>query len=621
MKKLLTNLLLLITLQSFAQTYDIYFPKADRQSKCNYFLQAFQQKPKEVRFHIVTEGNNLYFEINNKQWFDALFKNTGDGIAVDVVSKKRYACDVPVHPQQIRGELLPPVYAVALKKKFKKGMQDRYRTLVGTIPASLQNEELEFNILFLHDRALCQYYTISNLQAYAWDLLDMGAYLDSLTFKNQKITTVDESTVTKYKTLKFAIPFEKNKSEYKPEDIKPMYDSLRLTNFNIKKIDIKAYASVEGSLARNITLQEQRASSIANSLQTFQKPSIETAISSSENWVEFLTDIKDTKFSNLLPLSKEEIKSKLVGNYANELEPILKNHRKAVVTLSLEKKDKYKKLKVEELIPRFNQAIVADNMEEAIIIQNSILDKLRELGSPDALRQMNIPKQKKYVNLLAKNSMTKYLINISQTLIAQGELQQLEKLAPMHKDIKYNLVVLKFIIWRNRAQAIKKEDFKKEILALKNVGISQELIDRMLVNYHIVKAQEDIQKRDYDAKDESIEFIIDTYDNIPLLSYDYLSLAQFLSYYANTDEALEVLNTKVSDITVDEDLLFYYLNLTLTNKDLTGTTAYKTTLLNAVNMNKERFCKIFSSALEDGVTFQLLENIDLRVIYCENCGK
>lgn len=621
MKKLLTNLLLLITLQSFAQTYDIYFPKADRQSKCNYFLQAFQQKPKEVRFHIVTEGNNLYFEINNKQWFDALFKNTGDGIAVDVVSKKRYACDVPVHPQQIRGELLPPVYAVALKKKFKKGMQDRYRTLVGTIPASLQNEELEFNILFLHDRALCQYYTISNLQAYTWDLLDMGAYLDSLTFKNQKITTVDESTVTKYKTLKFAIPFEKNKSEYKPEDIKPMYDSLRLTNFNIKKIDIKAYASVEGSLARNITLQEQRASSIANSLQTFQKPSIETAISSSENWVEFLTDIKDTKFSNLLPLSKEEIKSKLVGNYANELEPILKNHRKAVVTLSLEKKDKYKKLKVEELIPRFNQAIVADNMEEAIIIQNSILDKLRELGSPDALRQMNIPKQKKYVNLLAKNSMTKYLINISQTLIAQGELQQLEKLAPMHKDIKYNLVVLKFIIWRNRAQAIKKEDFKKEILALKNVGISQELIDRMLVNYHIVKAQEDIQKRDYDAKDESIEFIIDTYDNIPLLSYDYLSLAQFLSYYANTDEALEVLNTKVSDITVDEDLLFYYLNLTLTNKDLTGTTAYKTTLLNAVNMNKERFCKIFSSALEDGVTFQLLENIDLRVIYCENCGK
>lgn len=621
MKKELLFLLLFLTLKSIAQqnTYDIYFPQADRQTKCNYFLKAFQQKPKEVKFGIKTEGNNLYFEINDKKWFDYLFKGTGDGIAVDVVSKKRYSCDVLVNRTQIRGTLLPPVYAKQLKKKLKPTSTNRYRVLVGTIPESLKNEVLEFNILFLQNRALCQYYNIYKLKSYSWDLLDMGAYLDSLTYKNQKITTIDEHTVTKYKTLKFTIPFEKNKSEYKPEDIKPMYDSLSLTNFNIKKIAIKAYASVEGSLERNITLQEQRANSIAASLQSFQQPNIETTISSSENWVEFLNDIKNTKYSNLSPLSKKEIKSKLVGSYSKELEPYLKNHRKALVTLSLEKKDKYKKLKVEELIPRFNKAITGDNIKEATIIQNSILKKLRAKLDIVSLTKMTIPKQKKYIKLLTKNSMTKYLINISQTRIVQHELQELQKLDPKNKEIIYNLMVLKILLWKNKAINIDKEKIKKEIIALKNIHISKDLIDRMLVNYHIIKAKENLRNRKYDKKDESIEFIIDTYKNFHLSNYDYLSLAQFLTYYSNNNEAINLLENKVKEIAVDEDLLFYYLNLTLTNPNLTKTASYKTTLLNAINMNTARFCTIFNSSLKGGVTFQLLENIDLRVNYCESC--
>lgn len=623
MKKTVVFLLLLVTLKSIGQqnTYGIYFPQADRQTTCNYFLQAFKQKPKEVRFSIKREGSNLFFEINDKRWFDLLFKKTGDGIAVDVIAKKRYDCSKVVQPSQIRGTLLPPVYAMQLKKKLKKTPRNSYRVLVGKIPEKLISEELEFNILFLHNKALCQYYNIYNLQAYNWDLLDMGVFLDSLTYKNKKVATVNENAITKYKTLKFTIPFEKNKSEYKPEDMKPMYDSLRLTDFTIKKIDINAYASVEGSVERNITLQEQRANSIVSSLQSFQKPSILTTISTSENWVEFLNDIKNTSFSNLGTLSKKEVKGQLVGNYGNQLESILKNHRKAVITLALEKKDKYKTLKVEELVPLFNKALANDNLEEANGIQNSILNKLQANGSVQSLTQMRIPKQKKYINLLAKNAIAKYLINVSQTLIAENELLQLEKLAPKNMQIKYNLMVLKFFIWKNKARSIDRKVFKKEILALKDVGISKILIDRMLVNFHILKAQEDLKSRKYDEKDESLEFIIDTYEELPLSNYDYLSLAQYLTYYSNIYDAIDLLEGKVKEIIVDEDLLFYYLNLTLTNTSLTKTTAYKTTLLNAVNMNRKRFCAIFKPALEGGVTFQLLENIELRATYCESCNK
>lgn len=602
--------------------YDIIFSQNSSQdSRCAYFNSYFKQTPKEVGFSIKRENDKLYFVVTDKKWAINLFKKSGDGIAIDVISKSRYKCGTPIGSSQIRGILLKPVYAKQLVRGLKPTLGNRFKTFVGTVPTDLQDEELEFNILFLNNKVLCRYQRIYNLESYPWDLLDMGAYLDSLVYKAKKITNNNDKFVTKYKKLKFVIPFEKNKSEYLPKDIKPLYDSLRLTDFNIKKININAYSSIEGSLERNLELQEQRANSIVNSMQSFQKPNIATVISTSENWVEFLNDISKSDFKNLRSLSKQEIKKKVTGQVAKDLEVFLKNHRKAVITLDLEKKDKYKDMTTEVLISTFNKLVQQDNVDEALIVQNSLFEKLKDEKNPNKLRRLNVPKQIKYVPLLNKNSMFKSILNLSYAKISFDELKALEKLSPNNKKIKYNLVVLKFTIWRNKWQNINASDFKKEILNLKKYKIAKPLIDRMLVNFHIVKAEKNMRARKYDAKDESVEFIIDTYENVNLSNYDYLSLAQFLTYYSDLDEATYLLDDKVRTITVDEDLLFYYLNLTITNNYAVTTDDYRTIMLNAINMNKSRFCKLFNSSLEDGVTFQLLENEYLRKTYCENCSK
>ena len=130
-----------------------------------------------------------------------------------------------------------------------------------------------------------------------------------------------------------------------------------------------------------------------------------------------------------------------------------------------------------------------------------------------------------------------------------------------------------------------------------------------------------MRARQYDAKDASLDFIIDTYENFNLADYDYLSLAQFLNYYSNKEDAIDLLDEKVRTITVDEDLLFYYLNLTITNKYNVASNNYRTMMLNAINLNEKRFCKLFNSSLNEGVTFQLLENEYLRNTYCESCVK
>lgn len=624
MKKIVALIILLnVPLMIEAQNkHGILFPTdVQRTQRCQYFNQIFQQKPKEVRFGIKVTNNQLFFEINDKKWFDRLFKKSGDGMAIDVVSKSRYACDIEtVKKQQIRGTLLKPVLAKQLRKGLNPTKNKLYRVRVGSLPPGTEEDELEFNILFLNNKTLCQYYWIYDLESYPWDLLDMGMYLDSVTYAKKKVVSTKDTFIMKYKTLTFTIPFEKNKSAYAAEDIKPLYDSLRLTDFNIKKINIRAYASVEGSLERNVELQEQRANSIAIALQSFQKPTINTEINSSENWVEFLNDISETKYGHLKELNKEQIKKKLVGNVSIALEPYLKRHRKAVITLELDKKDKYKEMTVSTLTNLFSAAISNDKIEEALAIQNSIFEKFKGKETPpDLLTKMVVPKQLKYASILNKNSMFKFSMDDRFSLIVLNELLQLEKLAPSSKKIKYNIVVTKFKLWRFNHQSINEKNLKKQILNLKKYGILQPLIDRMLVNFHIVKAEKLMRQRNYAAKDISVKYIQNNYRKFHLTNYDYLSLAQFFSFYANVDAAVELLDEKTRNITIDEDLLFYYLNLTLINKRLTESSDYRTIMLNAINMNKERFCKIFNSINNGGVTFQLLENEYLRKTYCENC--
>lgn len=593
----------------------------NNQQLCATFNQAFQNRPKETNFAIRREVTNLYFETNDEQWFNNLFRNPQDGIAIDIVDKERYSCDdLSIVKQQMRGQLQKPIFSKQLKSTLKKIEDNKFRVLVGRIPDELKDRELEFNILFLADNSLCQYYVIYDLKAYAWDLLDMGIYLDSLTFNNKQISNNNDGYVLKNKILKFSIPFEKNKSEYYPEDIKPLYDSLRLTDFNIKTINIKAYASVEGRLDRNIELQQQRAQSIAKALQTFQTPSIETIISSSENWVEFLNDIQGTPYQNLASLSKSAVKSKITGDFSEELEPILKNHRKAIVELELEKIDVYKNNTAEELLGKFKSALAVADVDEASKIQNAIFERLngKEI-SPDFLRKMEIPKQDLFVHLINKQTSFNYYLDERQVLITHNQLKELEKLAPKDARVKYNLVATKMKLWRYKAIEVDANKFKTEINNLKNYGIDEVLINRMMINYHIILAENFMRARDFYNKDKSVSYINNNYKNLNLSNFDYLSLAQFFSYYGNTEMSAQLLTPKAKSIDIDEDLLFYYINLTIIDRSLTQTTDYRTIMLNAYNLNPERFCGLFDPYGQGGVTFQLLEDDFLRTTYCENC--
>lgn len=118
---------------------------------------------------------------------------------------------VSIEDIQIKGELLKPVFSRDLRRGLKPYDDKFYRTFVGEIPSNTTSKSLEYNILFLNNNNLCRYQIIYNLESYPWELLDMGMYLDSLTYNRKAIKPQSkEGYVLKNKTLKFIIPFEKN---------------------------------------------------------------------------------------------------------------------------------------------------------------------------------------------------------------------------------------------------------------------------------------------------------------------------------------------------------------------------------------------------------------------------
>ncbi|MBN2484617.1 MAG: hypothetical protein JXB34_01455 [Bacteroidales bacterium] len=627
LNRLFTISLILLTVNSFGQQYfDIKNPGNDYYKKCQDCLNLINNKPKEIQFGFQRdEFDNLYFVVTRKEWFDMMIKKGGDGIAIDIISKDRYDCAIDKIDKNspIKGDLQKPLYKKELEQNMLPSKYGEVAIKMGEVPKKYRGKDVEFNIIFLKNKYLCYYNSFFDLKTYRWDLLDMGFYFDTLTYKSAFDTSLTEQEryILQNKVLKFEIPFEKNKSEYSGADIKPLYDSLNLTDFNIKKITIRAYSSIEGNEERNNQLQQERAQSIVSALQSYQKPSIVTEILVSENWVDFLNDISLTPYSYLSELSKDGIKEKLKDkNLELQLEPYLQKHRKAIIILDLQKKDKYESMPVIELIELFSKSVSEMNLEQAIDIQNSIFEKVRNHEIPtNYIDKLEIPQKSEFSLLLNKNSIFKYLMNELDIYNTYKELTELQDLIPKDGHIKYNICALKFKVWLLGESAVNPIDFKKEIGDLKKFGIPDNLVKRMLINYEIIMCEYYMIQGDFANKDKSLKYIYSNYKYIPLSDFDYLSLAQYFASYTKYDWATKLLEKKVKSVDIDEDLLFYYLNLTLIDEKMTKRTDYRTILLNAYNINPSRFCAIFEPFGQGGVTFQLLENEYFRKTYCENC--
>jgi len=599
---------------------------ARRSPGCTECISLLKAKPREVQFGIqIHADGDVYFSLNNREWFDKLFTTDVDGVAVDLVSKDLYACSKPLPGINGfgKGQFLPPVYLPELKKNMVKLGQGHWAVKIGHVPAALAGKDLEGNLAILKRGVACFYTYFTDIPRSTWDLLPMGLYADTLVSLQTARDSSSSHTVHFYtKRLQLTVPFQKGKTQFNNADLKPLYDSLKLTSYSIRQIDIRAYSSVDGAENVNAALQQERAASMIKALQQYQSPEIATQITSSENWIEFMNDIRSTPYKELAGLSKPDIKLKLLDKtLLAQLEPLLKNHRKAIVTIYLGPRSGLEKTSGDSLVLRFHKAVAENNTPRAAIIQEAIFERIADGKLPSAyIRRLEIPKTLDYSSLQNNQVTYQLLLQVMTARDAMADLRAIEQYAPANGQVKYNIAVLSFTLWRHDSGYVKPGEFKEYIGSLSKYGIENNLIKRMLINYHIVMSQIYMARYNYAAKDEALAYIGANYNEMRLDDRDLLSLARFLCYYARCDWAAQVLEPRVEQIDVNEDLLFYYVNLQAFHPEKYQQPKVKAAVMNAISINPKRFCTFFNAVGKGGSSFQLLDLPHLRGLYCDNCG-
>jgi hypothetical protein len=653
-KPLLISLITLVSFQNFAQKKIVLVE--DRTSPTvKEFYQLLKEKPKEVLFDVdIMQNGEIYVSITNRDWFNKLFTLPKDGIAIDLVRKDYYACNKSNEQKETwqKGEWTAPIYLSDIKKRIINLGNGDIKFKVGNVPPHLKNKDIEGNLGILKSGRLAYYTHFIAIPQSLFHILPMGLFTENhLKYENIEVKENDTKPMIYAKKIQFIIPFQKNKFDYNLADVQPLYDSLKLTDYKIRKIDIRAYSSIEGGEDINHQLQIKRSEAIIKALQNFQNTQILMEISTAENWLEFSKDIQNTPFENLLSLRHSDVKSKLMDkNLASQLEPILQNHRKAITIIYLEKKTGYEEVKdSKNLVKQFENAVKSNNLELAGTIQKEVFDRIYDNQLPsDFLNQLEIPQTKSYLSLLNNQGVYQYLISVEKQenifqkkseknapmpytlgnenkeydLNALSFFQKYQKLDPENSKINYNICSLKFNLWEYDSTIVSSKDFWDEIMTLrKSKEIDVSLARRMIINYHILKSEQHQSRFEYDLKDNSVDFVSNKYKDLSLDDSELYALAKYLVYYSRIPKAKVMVSDRLDQLDTDEDLLFYYINLMFFDGNPTSNRTFTKAIDNAVSINKSRFCQFYDVQNKGGAGIGLFEDRNLKVLYCYFCEK
>lgn len=593
---------------------------------CLSCAQAISEKPKEVLFGIeINRNGDVFFSMNDTSWFKKIFKTDAYGVAVDIIPRSRYDCGKNTQPDMRipRGTAIAPVYRKRLLEDNKNAENRGFLVKVGKLPASVGYQEAEGNLMILNGDKLCYYTHFVNIDRLAWQLLPMGFYLDSFANEYSGGENERKDNFTYERKIQIEIPFAKGSSSLNPEYLKKYFDTINFANLKIKKLEIRAYSSVEGSEALNRMLMTRRAARLVEALKMYQPDLIRIHTIAAENWIDFYNDIKGSRFEQLAGKSKPEIKQQLTDpSLLSEIEPILSHHRKVIALIYVDEKGNNYKTNNIALLKNITDAVKNKEIRKTEQLLKDLSNRIAEKQLPvTALTNIEVPQTKEFSSVLSEREMYKYTLQATNEYETLQNLLNIRKVDSTNGKLNYNICVLRFFTWQYADDSISRIEIPRYLPELVKQGIPDGLAIRMMINYYILKSEDQLNALDYTGKDSSTSEIRHIYAGGKFNDEDIYSLARYYSFYSHPEWAEEIITPRIRDINVSEDLIFYYLNLLFFHPDLYGSEEFGTACLNATNLNRNRFCQFFKSINAGGASMQLLEHQPIKKWYCTECNK
>jgi outer membrane protein OmpA-like peptidoglycan-associated protein len=572
------------------------------------------------------ENGKIYLEYANLKDLKRLLKKTKDGLAVDVVQKSQYEkadyniVDNNFQNKGIMGKVIAKdqVFAKNLVKpdpKAKKKVKiNKLKIEMGKFNPKITGP-YELNLIVVQDGHVCKTVTRSYLEKGDQESSTPVGIIpaDSTVGLKPAFEPKSESSI-----LNFTIPFEKNKSEFKPEDIAPFIKALNEPDFMIDGLYIYAYSSIEGDAGANAKLQRKRAESVTNVLQSMQQNKITPNIETKDSWVLFELEMEDGKYADLVKLGKEKAIKKINNDGALliELEPVLAKQRFAQMVMDVtydisgDKEQKFTTVS-------FNRAIKANKMSQAYkIMEYASTRKIAKKYTEDVLDSFKIPENPKFINLLNNKAYYNYLANSS--IVDEddyAEFKRIEKIDPASDVVRFNRIFCSIKIDSTTGTKEQQAKMQQEIDALYKSKISKKLVDGLNIEWQF-KIIESLDTTDgADAQIEACINKIKGFYNFKEASWqNALKLAYVFTRGKDYKFSSTVLEPFLKVENVSEDLLFSYISIASHLPEKFYSRVFSDALHKAKEKNPERYCKLFGDPY---MSFQVLDNPNAKKDYRE----
>jgi hypothetical protein len=574
----------------------------------------------------VNEKGEIVLVYPNLKEIKKILKNPKDGFAIDIVQKAQYEnpnYNVVDFNLINKGVMLKkPMYTDKIFTKNraiseKKGKVLYLDVVLGKIPKKM-NRDFEVNLMILQEGKVCKTLTKSYIEQgdqVSNNKLDLLLIPDSASYLKPKFKPSAESTI-----LNFIVPFEKNKSDYKESDIKPILDALKEPDFIIEGVYIFAYASIEGDSVSNANLQRKRGESIINTFKQMHKNDITANVKTNDSWDLFRLEMDGTAFNYLTEMPKQKTIKMINENKAlqDSLEPFLSKQRFAQVILDItydikgNKEQKY-------TLALLNKAIKKNELKTAYKIQYFLEEAVRDKKYPvSVLDYVELPNETQNSGLINNKIVYNYIKEGNK--LSDKELhafQDLRTLDPSNATIKFNYVLCNLKLGELKAEKNFFDQLQSDVDGLYNSEINKksvdalnaelqfkimEAYDTMPNNHSVIQQCMDRIKGFYNFKEGS-------WENSLKLSY---ALARFNDFKFATS-ILEPFILKENEVP-NQNLVFAYMSFCAQLPEKINSKPFARAAKIAKEHYPAKFCEVIGQPY---LSIQVLDNPDVKRCFIE----
>lgn len=576
---------------------------------------------------IYVKDDKILLKYPNSKELRRLIKKPKDGLAFDIVQRAQYVnADYNIVDNNLynKGVMGKVVYR---DNFFKKNLlidpKEKKKKKIKGIEVELGkfNKKIdgpyEINLIVVQDGRYCKTITRGYQET---GKIESSTPIGLLPIKGTTGLKPAFAPRSESSIINFTIPFEKNKYEFRDEDIQPFIKALNEPDFIIDGLYIYAYSSIEGDSVANAKLQRKRAESVLAVLQAKQNTKIQPSIETKDSWGLFLLENEDGKFADVVALGKRKAINRINSdkNLLAELEPILAKERFAQIIMDVTydvsgaKEEKFAKVS-------FDRALKANNYQQAYKIMEFMGMRVAENKYTDAIFDSIKPEENNQnIPIINNKVYYKYQANNSVDEDDAATFERLLKLDPANSTLQYNKVFCQLKLDSNAGNPDRQAQVQQTIDGLYG-KIDSNLVNGLNIEWQF-KIMESVDTSD--NADELIDACINrikSFYNIKDASWqNALKLSYVFTRAKDYKYASTVLEPYLNKKDVQENLIFMYIASASRLPEKYYSRTFARALEMAKAKNPERYCKLFG---EPYMTFQVLENPEVKKVYNGSCVK